>query len=380
MRIAYVCSDPGVPAFGTKGASNHLQAMLRAFCRLGHDVVLLTRRPGGPSPPELALVRVVELGKPPPSARGGAAGEQWLLDSNRALDSLLCGLGDLDLVYERHSLFAYAAMEHARTRNIPGLLEVNAPLVEEQERHRSLFDRSAAEAAAERACNAASAVLAVSSPLACRLRAQVAEPGRVHVVPNGVDLARFRAVSRAQTRPFTVGFVGSLRPWHGLETLADAFGLLRARLPEARLRVIGDGPGRAALEQRLAGLDALDSSDFSGAIPQEEVPAALAGLDVALAPYPELDDFYFSPLKLYEYMAAGCAVVASEIGQVRDVIDHEVDGILVPPGDAEAIAHWLARLAGAPELRERLGANARAKMCGRDWVDVAHRVLRLATQ
>jgi len=353
--------------------------MLRAFCVLGHEVVLLTRRPGGPAPAVLASVEVVELGKAPPSARGVAAREQWLLDSNREVDSLLGGLDGLDLVYERHSLFAYAAMEHARARDLPGLLEVNAPLVKEQEEHRSLLDRAGAEAAAKRAWDSARAVLAVSSPLADWLRVQVAQPRRVHVVPNGVDLARFRAVSSEQSRPFTVGFVGSLRPWHGLDTLADAFGLLRAKLPEARLRVIGDGPGRTALEQRLAGLGALDASDFSGAIRQEEVPTALAGLDVALAPYPDLEDFYFSPLKLYEYMAAGCAVIASEIGQVREVIEHEVDGILVPPGDAEAIARWLARLAGSPSLRARLGSNARAKMRGRDWTDVAQRVLELAT-
>ena len=251
-------------------------------------------------------------------------------------------------------------MEHARARNIPGLLEVNAPLVEEQAQHRSLFDRPAAEAAAERAWNAATAVLAVSAPLASRLQTQVREPQRIHVVPNGVDLARFGARMPAQSRPFTVGFVGSLRPWHGLDTLADAFGLLRESVPDARLRIVGDGPGRAGLEQRLAALGALDASNFSGAIRQEEVPAALAQFDVALASYPALEDFYFSPLKLYEYMAAGCAVVASAIGQVREVIDHEVDGILVPPHDAAATARWLVRLAAAPELRDRLGTNARA--------------------
>jgi len=380
MRIAYVCTDPGVPTFGTKGASNHVQAMLRALLELDHDVVLLARRLGGDPPPELERVEVIELGKSPSGKRDGAAREAWLLEANTTLDAALAQCESLDLVYERHALFSHAAMEHAAARGIPGLLEVNAPLVEEQEKHRSLSNRAAAEESALRAWNAATAVLAVSSPLASWLQEQVEHPERVHVVPNGVDLGRFGscATGPPAPKPFTAGFVGSLRPWHGLDTLAEAFALLRRDWPEARLRIVGDGPGREALEQQLAELGALEATEFSGAIRQEEVPAVLAGLDAALAPYPALDDFYFSPLKLYEYMAAGCPVIASSIGQVADVVDHEVDGILVPPGDARATADWLLKLARSPELRKRLGTAARAKMAGRDWVDVARRVLGLA--
>ena len=141
-------------------------------------------------------------------------------------------------------------MEHARDSRAAGLLEVNAPLIEEQATHRTLVDREAAERVAARAFAAASALLAVSSALARRLDRHPAAHGRVHVVPNAVTPERFPIGLRA-TRPaaegvFTVGFLGSLKPWHGLAVLAEAFARLRELRPASRLLVVGDGPGRGA--------------------------------------------------------------------------------------------------------------------------------------
>ncbi|MEZ4217281.1 MAG: glycosyltransferase family 4 protein [Myxococcota bacterium] len=392
MRIAYVTTDPGVPAFGTKGASSHVQAMLRAFGRLGHEVVLFAR-PGGSAPLDLRFVERVDLPRLPGGRLVAAELERWRLRDNEAVAATLARAGTLHAVYERHALFAFAAMEHARAAGIPGLLEVNAPLVEEQARHRTLVDRGAAERAAARAFDAASALLAVSRPLADWLAPRTADPARIHVLANGVDLERFRTGARraiaraaadarandgAATQPFTIGFVGSLRPWHGLEPLADAFARVRDVAPRARLCIVGDGPGRAALEQRLAACGHAKAAYFVGAVPPEDVPRWLASFDAAVAPYPQLDDFYFSPLKLYEYMAAGLPVVASAIGQIREVIDDGVDGLLVPPGDVEATARALLRLERDAALGARLGAHARAKVADCDWVDVARRALALA--
>jgi len=382
MRIAYVCADPGVPVFGSKGASNHVQAMLRAFGRLGHEVTLFARRTGGSPPDGLLLAELVELGRPPAEARAGADRERWLFGANETLARLLAEAGPFDLVYERHALFSFSAMESARAAGVPALLEVNAPLVEEQARHRSLANRPLAEAAARRAWNAAHATLAVSSSLACWLQERVDAPERVHVVPNGVDLARFEFAGQPapDRRPVTVGFVGSLRPWHGLDTLADAFAAVHASEPNTQLHIVGDGPGREDLAARLDRLGVSEAAHFLGAVAPERVPAAVHAFDVAVAPYPPLDDFYFSPLKLYEYMAAGRPVVASAIGQVCEVIEHERDGLLVPPGNAEAAAGAILRLVHDGSLRERLSLAASAKMRGHDWLDVARRVLELAPE
>jgi glycosyltransferase involved in cell wall biosynthesis len=105
----------------------------------------------------------------------------------------------------------------------------------------------------------------------------------------------------------------------------------------------------------------------------------VAGADAAVAPYPQLERFYFSPLKVYEYMAAGLPVVASRVGQLAGLIQHRKNGLLCPPGDAAALAGALGELHADPGLRLRLGAAAReAVLREHTWAAAARRTLRLA--
>jgi glycosyltransferase involved in cell wall biosynthesis len=381
MRLAYVCADLGVPVFGRKGCSIHVQEVVRALVRQGVRVDLFATRCEGEKPPGLDAVRVHEL---PAVPRGEpAAREQAALAANPRLRAALDGAGSFDAVYERYALWSFAAMEYARDRGVPGLLEVNAPLIEEQAEHRTLLDRSAALLVAERAFGAAAALVAVSAEVAGYLERFPRTRGRVHVVPNGVDPWRFPAGLRP-SRPgppgsFTVGFVGTLKPWHGLGTLAEAFALLSRTAPHARLLVAGDGPGREGLEADLGARGLRGAADLVGAVAPEEVPGLLASMDAAVAPYPDLPHFYFSPLKVYEYMAAALPVVASRVGQLAGLIRPGDNGLLCPPGDAGALAEALALLREQPALRRRLGETARADVLREHtWDAVARRVLGLA--
>jgi glycosyltransferase involved in cell wall biosynthesis len=276
-------------------------------------------------------------------------------------------------------------MRYASDHNIPGLLEVNAPLIEEQAAHRGLVDRNAAERIAVRVFRQASALVAVSEEVAAYLRAMGPSPRAIHVMPNAVDPARFPAepapaLRRSRDEPaFTVGFVGSLKSWHGLPVLIEAFARFQSRVPDARLLVVGDGPEREPLaaEVRKLGLDAV--CHFTGAVEAEKIPGLLAAMDVAIAPYPPLDNFYFSPLKVYEYMAAGRAVITSGIGQLKLLIRHGGNGLLCKPGDPEDLAAQLARLYGDGALRARLGAAARQTiLSGHTWRHAVGRILALA--
>src|SRR5207249_6257338 len=127
MRIAYVCADSGVPVFGRKGCSVHVQEMIRAFRRGGANVELFAARADGPLPPELEGVRVHRL----PAVRAAAPGIVAVELLNRALAVALSQAPPCDMVYERYSLWSAAAMEHAHAAGVPGVLEVNAPLIEE---------------------------------------------------------------------------------------------------------------------------------------------------------------------------------------------------------------------------------------------------------
>lgn len=164
MRIAYVCADPGVPVFGRKGCSIHVQEVVRALRARGATVELFATRFDGDAPRDMDARLIHKL--PDLPGDGLAAREQAALAANRETTAALARECPFDMIYERYSLWSYAGMEYARATGVPGSLEVNAPLVEEQATHRGLVDRAGAERVAERVFNAATSLLAVSEEVA----------------------------------------------------------------------------------------------------------------------------------------------------------------------------------------------------------------------
>src|SRR6266571_1364574 len=352
MRIAYITADPGVPVFGRKGCSIHVQEVLGAMARRGAQIDLFASNCEGAVLEGGASFRLRPLPSPPKGEL--TLREQKCLMANASLRAALECAGPFSLVYERYSLWSFAGMEYARQRNTPGLLEVNAPLIEEQAEHRGLVDREGAERVRDRVFAAATALLAVSDEVADHLESFPATHGRVHVVPNGVNPERFPPA-------------------------LEAFARLHAQSRHNRLLLVGDGVERERLAAEVSSRGLATAVQFTGAVAPCEVAGLLASMDVAVAPYPRLASFYFSPLKVYEYMAAGLPVVASRAGQLEKLIEGGVTGLLVPPGDVGALAAALQRVRREPELGRRLGQAARAKVF-RDhtWDEAVHRILSLA--
>jgi glycosyltransferase involved in cell wall biosynthesis len=288
-----------------------------------------------------------------------------------------------EVIYERYNLFLLAGVWAKRRLGVPLLLEVNAPLAEERAAHGRLALRALARWSERTVWRNADMVLPVSHVLAARVRAAGVPDQRIAVIPNGVRPEVYAAAAGGPDRRAQLGlddgrvvfgFVGFIRPWHGLERVLEAFAGLQAR---AHLLIVGDGPARPAIAQRAADLGLQARVTVTGAVPHADVPGYLRAFDVALQPDVTA---YASPLKLFEYMAAGCAVIAPDRPNIREIVTDGETALLVDPADDAGFAEAVARLAEDAALRRRLGAAAfdAVRDQGRTWDANARRVVELA--
>lgn len=393
MRLAYLCADRGVPLAGNKGASVHVRAIAQALTGLGHDVELIAHRVDGslprgfrPTVVEAPFDRTLKSLKKAVQHEGDgvlAREVHGLLLNSLSHEALVEveGRGRIDGLYERYSLWSLAGLRFARSRGIPFILEVNAPLIQEQLAYRDLELENAAAGLERVLFSEADAIFVPSAEIESHVRGRVGERRRLYVTPNGIQPEDWvgphpvEEISAPRLRDrFTVVFVGSLKPWHGIEVLLQAFESLRDHVPDATLRVVGDGPLAsrvAALEEKLGS----NAVEFIGEVAHDQIPTLMRTADVGVAPYPLLEGFYFSPMKVVEYMAAGLPVVASAIGQIRQLVDNRQTGLLVAPGDCSALATALAELAMDPKLCRRLGARAQRRVLSQNsWGGIARRI------
>jgi len=400
LHIAYVCADRGVPIGGRKGASAHVWELTRALVERGADVRVIAARTDEHMNPHTAPAPVIDIGDDRATrqmrqlaftdARSERqrtqAAEIFGLLLNQAMTRELERLHRrwrIDAVYERYSLWSHAGAGFARAARVPYLLEVNAPLREEQRRYRSLENAAAAASLEAVLFRSADHVIVPSSALRPYVVSRGARAAGVRVMPNAADPALFhdhqgRNRRTAGSGEFVVGFLGTLKPWHGVEDLVRAFRHLHRRFPGYRLLIAGDGPLRPALETMLRRFGVHGAARFTGEVDHREVPALLAQMHVAVAPYPRLPAFYFSPLKVFEYMAAGVPVVASDIGQLSEILVHRTTALLHRPGVVTELVARIETLRRRPELAANLARAARRVLRRRfTWHHNADRILAL---
>ncbi|MDU8943180.1 glycosyltransferase family 4 protein [Ovoidimarina sediminis] len=384
MRIVYVSADRGIPIFGEKGASIHIQEMMRAFGALGHEVRAVTARRGSGDSPGLSVEEVAQV----TAGTERASKERAAMTQARAIEARLLALyreWPFDMIYERYSLWSAAGCRAGTALGVPVITEVNAPLVLEQAAFRTLVCEAEARAIEAEVFARSTALAAVSGQVREYVIRAGGEAARVHVTRNAVDTWNFRPDVPPADLPdvpdgaFVIGFTGSLKMWHGVDTLLDAFRLFREREPRAHLLICGDGPKRGWIEGFVAGAELQKAVTLAGWVDHARLPAMIARMDVATAPYPGSEAHYFSPLKLFEYLAMGRPVVASDIGQTSELLKGSAAAILLPPGDARALAESFAYLERNPEVCGRMAMASAAEGARHDWTDNAARVLALAT-
>jgi glycosyltransferase involved in cell wall biosynthesis len=371
MRIVLLSLDPSVPLGGPEGSSVHLRAVADALLRTGHAVQLVTAAAGRPIPPSLL----------------GAGLGVSVVPERIVEDDLARRLASVkpDLVIERLVMNAPQGARAASRLRVTHLYDIEAGVDEQAVNGHAAANLARAHAALRAGFEASNAAVAGSDEVAAWVRALAPADYRVEVMLNGAHRRFFaepeshwtQHVRRTLGEPdgFRVGFVGTFAPWHDLETLVRAIGLLN-RSVESRLVLVGDGPTRNRLlaEAHACGARIM----LVGAVPDEAVPAYLAVCDAVAVPYTG-PAACVTARELIEAMAAGRAVVASDTRACGRLVRDDVNGLLVACGDHTAMAVALERLARDAGLRDRLGAAARRRAReGGAWEDVVASVVELA--
>jgi glycosyltransferase involved in cell wall biosynthesis len=276
-----------------------------------------------------------------------------------------------DFIYQRYSVLNYSGAEVARHLGCPFILEYNGSEVWVARNWSTpMMFEGLADRIERAVLKRADLVVVVSAVLRDGVVARGVPPERVLVNPNAVDPScYYPGIDGEPVRrrlglagKLVIGFIGTFGPWHGAEVLAQAVRRVTVRLPDAHFLFVGDGSGMPRVREIITADGVEAHVTFTGLVPQEEAPSYLAACDVLASPHvpnPDGSPFFGSPTKLFEYMAMGKGIVASDLDQIGEVLCHGKTAWLVRPGDPDDLATGIVALASKPDLRSRLGEAAR---------------------
>jgi alpha-maltose-1-phosphate synthase len=386
VRVLYIAS--GIPVPGTLGGSTHTLEVARGLAARGHAIhVVASAREGWGG--------LRHLARPETTRHHGFTLHHLDLPKAAALLSapLLLRLARAvrpDVIMERYYNFAGGGLLAARRLGLPAILEVNALIVDPPEVRKRRLDDALGGPMRRWAVTQCRWADRIVTPLHTTVPPEIPR-AKIVELPWGANVERFAGIAarRAQstdqsadqsaaqstidnlqsTIP-TIVFLGSFRAWHGVLDFVRAAGLLLAEGRDCRFLLIGDGPERAAAEPLAAGWPGRFS--FSGAVPYEQVPELLAEAAVGVAPFntaphPALRaaGFFWSPLKVYEYMAAALPVVTADIYPLNQAVRDGQEGRLFREGDVPGLAAAIAALLEDPHAARAMGLRARQRVVER---------------
>lgn len=366
LTVFYAAFEPFPSA---KGSGTRISELTRGLAEAGAQVVLVTlpgrgngALPNGVTHRPLAVPEPNFLRRAV-AFRGRVARE---LEAVRP-----------DVVHVRGVFEGDAALGYASSRRIPFVFEVNGlPSVELVYHHRVVGEALEFQAKLrqleERLIRSATLVVTQSRTTREFLRARGLEPeAACAVIPNGADPSAFpEPRTGASSGPLELFYAGTLAPWQGAAELLMA--VRRCRRQHAReVRLTLAGPVRRrwqrGLERRLRRLGIGDAVRLAGALDRRELSLRIAESDVCLAPLRKdvrNGTQGSSPIKLFEYMAAGRALISTDLPCVREIVAHRRTGLLTSSSRPAALAEAIVGLADDAGLRHELGRRARAEIAG----------------
>lgn len=274
-----------------------------------------------------------------------------------------------DFLYQRHSIFNYAGALLKHKVGIPFILQVEGSEVWVKKNWGKAYFTKSLEWAEEIQLSNADAVVVVSNVLRNQLVELGVEASKITVVPNGVDAEKYSPNVRGEKlrekiglgKKFVVGYAGTFGHWHGITVLAKSVKYVLREIPNVHFLLIGDGVLRGEVEAILTKDNVQHAVTITGMMPQNNVPEYLAACDTLVISAINNPDvpFFQSPVKLFEYMAMQKPVVASGVGQIKEIIQDGVNGLLVEENDPVDLAEKICLLAKDESLREKIAKAAR---------------------
>jgi glycosyltransferase involved in cell wall biosynthesis len=369
------------------GQRVHINAIQRALREQGHEVIEIAPLPaveaaGGQTRRTWKRVALEALARAAPRGGYEALELSYNLVGYMALSAAIRRVNP-HFIYERYALNTTAGAWASARHGVPLLLEVNSPLADEKRALGQLLFHRTSQRIERYVLRAAARVLAVTDVLAGMLRrsAQLASD-RVLVVQNGADAPSIAAAGDASALKaefgwgpddVVLGSVGFFREWHGVDALLQAVASLDSRRL-TRVLLVGEGPALPHLRELAATLDLTPNVAFTGAVPHDRIPRYLAAMDAVVIPRAVE---YASPLKLFEYMAAGKAIIAPRQPNLLEVLTEDVDALCFERENLPELVGAVRRVVSDRSLRQRLGAEAQRTIAREDltWSGNARRIV-----
>jgi glycosyltransferase involved in cell wall biosynthesis len=269
----------------------------------------------------------------------------------------------INFIYERYAFFCWAGVKSAKEASIPIILEVNE--ISGIKRVRGQILKGVAKKIEINNFKQASAIVVVSEFLKQGIAQNGINMDKIHVIPNGVNPKVFNPdvdctelIEKYQLKnKVVIGFAGGFVKWHNFDLLFNAFKKVRNQTDQGIcLFLVGDGPLRKDLKQKVKALNLQDSVIFTERVPHGQVPVYIKAMDICVIIH---TNEFGSPIKLFEYMAMGKSVIAPRLGPLEEVVTHNVNGCLFEKGNVEQVTEFLKELTVNKEFYKFISQNAK---------------------
>ena len=372
-RVAYIRSDFWLKQSFPNGAIAHTEGVVNSLVKQGYDVDVISTYP-------MSFIKQCHSFQTcTPDGWMTGISELEELEYNRQLFGFLKRTDEKpDIVYQRYGRNNYAGLMYARYFGVPFVLEYNGSEIwMSRNWMRPLRYESMTEGIESCVLTHADLVVGNAEAFRKELLSRGVEKNRILIIPNGVDPDRFSpSISGTEIRKklgiknqeIVVSFVGSFGPWHGAEILAKTIPVVTSQNPNVKYLFVGDGGRLDAVKEIVSDCGVSDKALFVGFVDRNIVPEYLSASDILVSPQvpnPDGTPFFGSPTKLFEYMAIGKAIVASDLDQIGAILSSGTDALLFTPGDSNDLAEKLLALANDSTLRLQLGCNARTQVIKR---------------